>query len=133
MRAAIVRIALLQMVTVFIVIVFAGLFLRMRFGSGSHFPCLATHVRDRGFLLLFIPFVWVVWGVWENNSPKVGLGNTGKVMLTGILVWVGLLVFGFVAVGTIPTFPILVVSEKKEIPPQAAVRAPSPPATDAGR
>ena len=122
------------MVTVFFVIIFVGLLLRMRFGSGSHFPCLATNVRDYGFLLLVIPVLWASWGAWENNRPKVGLGDTGKIMLSGILVWVGLLAFGFVAAGTIPSPPLIhVIPQNEETRTPVAVREHSLPTTDAGR
>src|SRR6185295_12188563 len=46
MSASLVRIALLQFVTVIVSVFIAGSALKMRFGSGSHYPFLATYVRD---------------------------------------------------------------------------------------
>ena len=97
MSASLVRIALLQFVTVIVSVFIAGSALKMRFGSGSHYPFLATYVRDYGIVLLLLPFAWGVWGAVESNRPKTGLGEVGGVFATGVALLVALIVFGLVS------------------------------------
>ena len=97
MAAHLVRIVLLQIVTIVLSILITGFALKLRFGSGSHFPILATYTRDYGVWLMVLPLVWGVWGARENNNPKAEMGNTGTVFFLGFTLWVILGVFGFLS------------------------------------
>ena len=97
MSAALIRIALLQIITVVLSVLLVGFTLKVRFGSGSHFPILATYTRDYGVWLLLLPLFWGVSGVLENNRPKAGLGDAGLVFFTGVALLVALAFFGFIS------------------------------------
>ena len=116
MSAQLVRIVLLQVVTIIFTVVIVGFMLKVRFGSGSHYPILATYTRDYGVLLLLLPVIWGVWGLRENNNQKPDLGDTGTVLFTGVMLWVALLVFGYVSLATIPGSTIQVVREQPAKP-----------------
>lgn len=91
MSNALARLALLQFIAVILSVLLAGTLLKVRFGSGSHFPILATNVRDYGIFLLLVPTVWGTWGALRVHRPRAGSGDAGTVFLTGIILF-GLLV-----------------------------------------
>ena len=97
MSAALVRLALFQFVAVILTVLLAGFTLKIRFGSGTHFPILATYARDYGVLLLLIPSIWTVWGAIELNRPLAGTGGGGRVFLSGIVLLGFLVCFGFLS------------------------------------
>ena len=122
MSAALVRIALLQFITVILSVLLAGFTLKVRFGSGSHFPILATYTRDYGIWLLLIPFAWGVWGALENNRPKAGLGDAGSVFLIGVLLLIALAFFGFFSFMSACSHNSLI----RLVPAQGTVPTPQP-------
>jgi hypothetical protein len=69
MQSAITRLALFQFLTIFYCILAVGMILKARFGSPAP-PIFATHLRDYGFLLLFLPAVWLIWASLSANRPK---------------------------------------------------------------
>jgi hypothetical protein len=97
MSAALVRLALLQFVTLVLSVLFAGVALKAHYGSGSHLPLLATYVRDYGVILLLVPFAWAVWGALETNRPRAGAGDAAPVFATGVVLYVGI---AYLAVST---------------------------------
>lgn len=111
MSSSLVKISLLQTATVIFNVIFVGLSLKLRFGSGSHFPILATYVRDYGIILLLIPFTWAVWGVVKINRPKPGVGDASWVFLTGVGLLVALAAFGFLSFISVWTYKSLVLVE----------------------
>ena len=125
MSAQLVRIVLLQIVTIFFGIVFTGFALKVRFGSGSHFPILATYTRDYGVWLLLVPLAWGVWGVRESNNPKPGMGDAGKVFLLGLTLWVLLGIFGFLSFMSACTHNSLILVIREQ--PAKPARETSPP------
>lgn len=116
MSAALVRLALLQFVVVVCSVIACGLTLRMRFGSGSHLPLMATYVRDYGLALLLIPTVWGIWGIIRSNRPLAGAGDADVVVGSGIGLLILLTFFGLIAWMSAVTYHSLVIY----IPPTPA-------------
>src|SRR5687767_6258271 len=123
MSFAIVRLALLQFVVVVLSVLLVGFTLKARFGSGSHFPILATYVRDYGIFLLLLPTAWGVWGALRSNRPLAGAGDAGLVFVSGIVLFAFLVCLGFFAFISASSYRSLIMVVPQQSP---AAATPSP-------
>jgi len=118
--AALVRLALLQLVVIAGTIVACGLTLRFRFGPGTHLPLLATYVRDYGFIMLLIPVVWAIWGLFELHKSLTNTGDGVSVFASGIWLLVLLVALGFFSWMSACTHHTLLI----QLPPPSAAHGP---------
>lgn len=121
MSSALVRIALLQFVVVIVSVLLVGFTLKLRFGSGSHFPILATYLRDYGIVLLLAPTAWGIWGALRCNRPLAGTGDAGFVLACGMVLLGLLVVVGFLGFISATSFRSLIMV----VPQQSAAATPS--------
>ena len=122
LSAALVRLAFLQFLVVMCLVVVSGLLLKSRFGSGSHFPILATYVRDYGMALLLVPTIWGVWGIFQSHRPLAGAGDVDIVVASGIALLVLLVLFCIPVWLSATTYHSLII----QVPPEHAQRTTNP-------
>ena len=116
----------MQFIVVILSVLLAGITLKIRFGSGSHFPILATYVRDYGIFLLALPAGWGIWGAIRNNRPLAGAGDAGLVFTSGVVLLGVLAVFGFLAFMSACTINSLITVIPQR-PPASATPSPKQP------
>ena len=115
MRMAFVRLALLQMTSIFYSILGIGLILKLRYGSPVPADLFATHVRDYGFLLMLLPAAWCIWVIYEEQKPVPNYRiSMGLLFGTGFIV-AGLLV----SVAVFATMSALVHESLIQVSPSA--------------
>lgn len=84
MSSALVRLALLQFVTVIYCILVVGIIVKTRFGSPAP-PFFASYLSDYGAILLGVPTAWCIWGVLHTHRPRTDSGDASIVFRTGII------------------------------------------------
>jgi hypothetical protein len=94
MTSGLIRLALLQFVTVVYCILFVGLAVKARFGSSAP-PIFASYVREYGVYLLLVPTVWCVWGALHTHRSRLDSGDAGVVFLVGVILSLGLMLVAF--------------------------------------
>ncbi|MES2571325.1 MAG: hypothetical protein V4710_14890 [Verrucomicrobiota bacterium] len=101
MSSALVRLTLLQFVTVIYCILVVGFIVKARFGSPAP-PFFASYLRDYGVFLLFVPSAWCIWGALHTHVPRKESGDARIVFVTGIILFAALVFVAFT--GTISAF-----------------------------
>ena len=94
------RLALLQLATLIFGILISTVMLKLRFGSSSNFPILATYVRDYGFLMAVIPIIWIFWATYRANHPSHSKANSLPLVSSGVAIVVIFLLLGIAGFGT---------------------------------
>ena len=115
MSSALVRLALLQFVTVIYCILVVGLIVKTRFGSPAP-AFFASYLRDYGVLLLLLPTTWCVWGALHTHRPRADSGDAGIVFLSGIILFAALVFVAFVGTISASSYRSLVMAAPAQRP-----------------
>jgi hypothetical protein len=94
MTSGLIRLALLQFVTVVYCILVVGLVVKARFGSSAP-PIFASYVREYGVYLLLVPTIWCIWGALHTHRSRSHSGDASVVFLVGVILSLGLILVGF--------------------------------------
>ena len=120
MQRTITRLALFQCLTILYSVLFVGLLVKISLGSPAP-PIFATHLRDYGFLLLALPFAWLVWACRSANQPLPGTGELGPILVSGFLLLAILM-----CVAVIGTMSAIVSGSSARHPPPPSPATHSP-------
>ena len=121
MSSALVRLALLQFVTVIYCILVVGLIVKARFGSPAP-PFFASYLRDYGAFLLLAPTAWCIWGALQVHRPRADSGDDGIVFLSGIILFAALVFVAFLGTISASSYRSLIIA----VPAQRAAATPQP-------